>query len=464
MPNNRRMILSMICGKISYTPIDFIISNGQQVLDTGITPDDTTEVEYYGKILNTSHTSIMGCGWFQPPIANQNRFHFYSDVNADKYFYTGTDGYPYGTFSTDTLSKYKMKKGGLYVNDVLKIRSNNSIKNNLNIWIFNGNNNGNKMTTTIGKFECFGIKIWKQGNLVRDMIPVLDVKQVPCMFDLVEKKFYYEKDGGSFEKGTSIKTIYSENGTTIETNITPVNSGNTINLKDILYQPDKHIVKNIIINGAKYNIYDSITVSNNITINCECENIENKKIQTMLWDFTSEHPEYDKVGINTANILGYILSQKGATIQTKSPSSKIAPNIELPHSEAFTISFKLGTPKSLPIYNRFSLIQRNNQYWIGVFYNGSNNPIENTSNRATSLSINDIFEKTFALSIHNGKYRIFVDGELRVSGDASTNDFKPTMFCGGSSGDYADGFNIKKLATYNSPAIWEEEDAKANLL
>ena len=59
---------------------------------------------------------------------------------------------------------------------------------------------------------------------------------------------------------------------------------------------------------------------------------------------------------------------------------------------------------------------------------------------------------------------MFVDGELRVSGDASTNDFKPTMFCGGSSGDYADGFNIKKLATYNSPTIWEEEDAKANLL
>lgn len=464
MPNNRRMILSMICNKASYTPIDFIVSNGQQVLDTGIKPDDTTEVEYYGKISNTSQMSIMGCGWFQPAIANQNRFHFYSHTPTDKYFYTGTDGYPYATLSTENVAKYKMKKGGLYVNDVLRIQSNKSIENNLNIWIFNGNNNGKKATTNTGKFECFGIKIWKQGNLVRDMIPVLDVKQVPCMFDLVEKKFYYEKDGGSFGKGIQIKTIYSENGTTIETNITAVPSGDTINLKDILYQPDKNIVKNIIINGAEYNIYDSITVSNNMTINCECENIENKKIQTMLWDFTSEHPEYDKIGINSANINGYAVNSNGATIQIKSTASKIAPSIGLPHSEAFTISFKLGTPKSLPTYNRFSLIQRHNQYWIGVFYNGSNNPIENTSIGTTNLSINDIFEKTFSLSLHNGKYRMFVDGELRVSGDASTNDFKPNMFCGGSSGDYAYGFNIKKLATYNSPAIWEEEDAKANLL
>lgn len=463
MPNNRRMILSMMCKKASYTPIDFIVSDGQQVLDTGITPDNTTEVEYYGRISNTPQMSIMGCGWFTPPIANQNRFHFYSHTTDGRYFYTGTDGYPWAQFSTENIAKYKMKKGGLYVNDVLKIYSNNPIENNLNIWIFNGNNNGNKVTTRTGRFECFGIKIWKQGNLVRDMIPVLDAKKIPCMYDLIENKFYYEKDGGNFKKEISVKVIYSENGTTIETNIMQVAIGDTINLKDIIHQSDKLIVRSIKINGTEYNIYDSITVSGDTTINCECENIENKKMQTTLFDFTSERPEYDKIGINSVNINGYALSSNGATIQTKSGDSKIAPNLELPHSEAFTISFKLGTPKSLPTYNRFSLIERNNQYWIGVFYNGSNNPIEN-ANSGTSLSINDIFEKTFALSLHNGKYRMFVDGELRMSGDASTNDFKPTMFRGGSPGDYADGFNIKKLATYNSPAIWEEEDAKANLL
>ena len=46
--------------------------------------------------------------------------------------------------------------------------------------------------------HCYGVKIWKQNQLVRDMIPVLDSKGNACLFDLIESKFYYDINGGSF--------------------------------------------------------------------------------------------------------------------------------------------------------------------------------------------------------------------------------------------------------------------------
>ena len=199
MALSRRRLLEILCctNKPKYTIADYITSNGQQIIDTGINPDDTTEVEYYGIMSNTSDLSLMGVGEQHAPFTG-NRFHFYSHTTQYRYLYTGKDGYPSGGFYVSDLARYKMKKGGLYVNGVLKITSNNSIANKNNIWIFNCNNNGKPNTTTIGTFRCYGVRIWKQGELVRDMIPILDERLRYCLHDKITGQNFYDIQGGEF--------------------------------------------------------------------------------------------------------------------------------------------------------------------------------------------------------------------------------------------------------------------------
>ena len=52
-------------------PISYIIGNNQKVIDTLINPDDTTIVEYTGKLTNTTGTTLMGC-------IDANRFHLFT--------------------------------------------------------------------------------------------------------------------------------------------------------------------------------------------------------------------------------------------------------------------------------------------------------------------------------------------------------------------------------------------------
>ncbi|MBP5344363.1 MAG: hypothetical protein J6Y85_04765 [Alphaproteobacteria bacterium] len=41
-------------------------------------------------------------------------------------------------------------------------------------------------------------KIWDNGALVRDLVPVLDPDDIPAMYDQVEKRLYYNLGSGQF--------------------------------------------------------------------------------------------------------------------------------------------------------------------------------------------------------------------------------------------------------------------------
>lgn len=53
-----------------------------------------------------------------------------------------------------------------------------------------------------GKY--YRVKFYKRDFLIRDMIPVLDKDGVPCMYDKVERKFYYNAGTGDFIAGPII--------------------------------------------------------------------------------------------------------------------------------------------------------------------------------------------------------------------------------------------------------------------
>ena len=49
--------------------------------------------------------------------------------------------------------------------------------------------------------QVYGAKITLNNELVRDYIPVLDKNGVPCLYEKVERKFYYNQGTGDFLYG-----------------------------------------------------------------------------------------------------------------------------------------------------------------------------------------------------------------------------------------------------------------------
>ena len=55
--------------------------------------------------------------------------------------------------------------------------------------------------------KVYGLKMWQSVDLVRDFIPVLDLNNIPCMYDKVSGELFYNQGTGEFlyeEKATEI--------------------------------------------------------------------------------------------------------------------------------------------------------------------------------------------------------------------------------------------------------------------
>lgn len=54
------------------------------------------------------------------------------------------------------------------------------------------------VTSSSVPIKIYGFKVWENGSAVRDMIPVLDKSGVPCMYDAVTEKLFYNAGTGTF--------------------------------------------------------------------------------------------------------------------------------------------------------------------------------------------------------------------------------------------------------------------------
>lgn len=74
-----------------------------------------------------------------------------------------------------------------------------TIDTKLNMFLFGVNNGG--AFKSYGGSRVYSNWIEVGGVLVRDLIPVLDWDDVPCMFDNVSEEFFYNKGTGQFKWG-----------------------------------------------------------------------------------------------------------------------------------------------------------------------------------------------------------------------------------------------------------------------
>lgn len=202
MSNFRRRLMMNFEKK--YTPVKYLESTGTQYIDTKFT-ENSSSTGYYVKYQNSANhigdDTVIG-------VLNPNRCIGTERLQAWTCWRetgSGMDGsQKVAIVSTDIVESYlnflNNQKRKIDVNEQNKmlddISSVTSI-NNRSCYIFATNSNGRAYGNASG-VRVYGAKITLNNEIVRDYIPVLDKMGVPCLYDKVEDKFYYNEGSGEF--------------------------------------------------------------------------------------------------------------------------------------------------------------------------------------------------------------------------------------------------------------------------
>ncbi len=175
-------------GWFGYTPIEYLESTGTQYIDTGVVPNQYTKFRV--KINMSEYTGNMIIGYTRGTNDLYRLFNagglIYFDYGNHQQRISG------GQFSNGTT--YDFLVGTQYVQNyetkkiIIGISKNLPFLGTDNMYILKDGAKG----------KIYLLQIYDNDVLVRDFIPVLDSNNVPCMYDKVEHKFYYNAGTGDF--------------------------------------------------------------------------------------------------------------------------------------------------------------------------------------------------------------------------------------------------------------------------
>ena len=177
-----------------FTPIEYLESTGYQLIDTGIVATINTKFELKIASSKLNANPIFGDNWYY-----RNAFLMFEN-NFIKWHLDNSQG----LMSTDTPIQVntpiyiKVSNGALQVNNDYYIGVplyNYNINKTVKLFFHDSNPSIIKM---------YYFQIYDNDVLVRDFIPVIDNDGVPCMYDKVEGKLYYNAGTGQFIAGPII--------------------------------------------------------------------------------------------------------------------------------------------------------------------------------------------------------------------------------------------------------------------
>lgn len=185
--------------------LEYLESTGTQYIDTGFIPNTDTKSELYiGGLSDNTFPTTSG-GWFIGSRTNYmvNGFGTYYNVGEQKLY--GAFGNQQTSVSVPKSAFYVkdhlfvIDKSGLYLNNLKRISFNSTFTGKYPLFLFTINLAGG--TANIMRFKMYYCKIWDKDILVRDLIPVLDWDNKPCLYDKINDKFYYNVGVGEFLYG-----------------------------------------------------------------------------------------------------------------------------------------------------------------------------------------------------------------------------------------------------------------------
>lgn len=194
MSSFRRRLMMSVKKQDEYTELKCLRSTGTQYIDTEFKPNSNTRIIVRAKITYFLTTFVFGarisatnsnfCGLMEKQKANLGYYRLdYSKAVNRLIKITDYD---------NDIHYFEINKGKLFFDNVeYQAKSTAEFQNNYNLVLFGVNTAGT--ITKSNKINIYDCKIYDNDILIRDMIPVLDKNGIACMYDKVNKKYYYNE-------------------------------------------------------------------------------------------------------------------------------------------------------------------------------------------------------------------------------------------------------------------------------
>ena len=171
--------------------VSYLQATGTQYINTGITPDTDFSAEITFSLVTGTNTS---CGGRQGYASND--FRITANINQIDFAFGSTAGSYYGQdFSSFRTVRFGTD-GKLYIDGSLIAERSGTLTNYFPFWLFLANSNGSPIGGNGGRISRAVLRFGS--TKVRDLISVLDKSDVPCMFDRVTNKLFYNAGTGTF--------------------------------------------------------------------------------------------------------------------------------------------------------------------------------------------------------------------------------------------------------------------------
>lgn len=178
--------------------VEYIESTGTQWIDTGITSSNNTRIEMELAFTENSSTyGIMGSR-ISTSAEAYNMFLISGDIRWDYYkSRTATSG-SY-TVNNKVTIKQTDTQTTFTIGETTKTLSNSSTTFSVpyNIYLFSVNTAG-EADNRCAKMKLYSCKIYNGTTLARNFIPAIDQNNVPCLYDKISKKYFYNSGTGNF--------------------------------------------------------------------------------------------------------------------------------------------------------------------------------------------------------------------------------------------------------------------------
>ena len=208
MTRRRLMMLKKSSGGLpeGYTAVDYLQSSGKQWIEMGVAPNQNTKVVLKIKINNFNGldgSSLIG----SRTDANSNdQFFTYLDVYHSTRFLFRVDG------QTEAISWAGLTTDKIYIVTLSGTEMKAELEDGTAVFSKTFSVSDFESTVTMALFKSkpidrgfrgkiYSCKHYNGDKLIQDFQPCLDTEGVPCMFDFVSRKPFYNVGTGSFTWG-----------------------------------------------------------------------------------------------------------------------------------------------------------------------------------------------------------------------------------------------------------------------